>query len=103
MSTLSNLLRSRAVPVLATVALGSGIYWQTRGGRNQPQGRTEGKQFPISETLEEITGQGGKRARHRGDPEYEAGYVPGKDPRIMSHSPTSVKRSRVKVEDRDDV
>ncbi|KAK0611734.1 hypothetical protein B0T14DRAFT_334411 [Immersiella caudata] len=98
-----NLLKSRAVPVLVTVALGSGIYWQTRGGRNQPHGRTEGSQHAISETLEAIGGTGGKRARHRDDPDYESGYNSRKDPKVMSHSPTSVKRSRVKMEDREDV
>jgi hypothetical protein len=89
------MLRSRAVPVAATLALGAAIYWQTRSGRNQPTGRAEGKQYPISETLPDVGGSGGKHARKE-DPEYDA----GKDTRIMSHSPTSVKKSDIKVEDR---
>ncbi|KAK5662664.1 hypothetical protein OQA88_8580 [Cercophora sp. LCS_1] len=63
----ASMLRGRAVPILATVALGGGIYYSTAGGRNEPRQRTQGGGIPVSETLEGLAGSGGPRARHPGE------------------------------------
>lgn len=89
------MLRSRAVPLLAAAGLGSGIYWQTRGGRNQPEGRTTGSQTGLSETMQGMAGSGGPRARKGGGMDDSS-----KDTKLYSRSPTAdAKRSPQKVRD----
>ena len=90
------MLRSRAVPILATAAMGGGIYWQTRGGRNQPAGRTTGEQYPISESLQSMAGSGGKHTREQPS-NIEWNH---RDTKILSHS-TTTPTKRVGPEARD--
>ncbi|KAK4225849.1 hypothetical protein QBC38DRAFT_367839, partial [Podospora fimiseda] len=61
---ISNMLRSRAGPLLLASGIFGGLMYSTAGGKSQPRPRAmqEGG-FPLSETLESIGGQGGKHAR----------------------------------------
>ncbi|KAK1753582.1 hypothetical protein QBC47DRAFT_46189 [Echria macrotheca] len=94
---MSSLLRSRAVPIIGTAAVGAGIYYTTAGGRNQPRQRAEGDTRPgMSEALQSVAGQGGARAR---DPDTRIDNDP-RDTKIYSNSPTAEsKRSPQKVRD----
>ena len=86
------MLRNRAVPVAAAAAVGGLLWWQTAGGRNQPVGRAERGNLPVSETLQATAGTGGARARDKGDDP--------KDTRIASHTPDAdSKRSPTKSRD----
>ena len=88
-----NYLRSRAVPIGAAALVGTGIYWQTAGGRNQPTGHAARGNIALSETLEGKAGSGGQRARKQGDLDSDP-----KDTRIISHSPDAhSKRNPIKA------
>ncbi|KAK3346648.1 hypothetical protein B0T25DRAFT_282967 [Lasiosphaeria hispida] len=81
------MLRGRGPALIAASVLGGGIYWQTRGGRNQPRSRVVGNpdsKMPISETLEGLGGSGGKTARKQGELQNDP-----RDGKIYSHSPTA--------------
>lgn len=87
------MLRNRAVPVAAAAAVGGLLWWQTAGGRNQPVGRSERGNIPVSETLQGKAGTGGARARAQGDLEVDP-----KDTRLASNKPEAdSKRSPVKA------
>ncbi len=94
---ITNMLRARAVPILAVTALGSGIYWQTHTGKVQATSRATGDpstKIPVSETLQNIGRQGGQYARKE-----KLVYDP-KDTRMLSQSPSAdSKRNPQKVRD----
>lgn len=89
----TTMLRNRAVPAAAAAVGGGLLWWQTAGGRNQPVGRAERGNVPISETLQGKAGTGGARARAQGELEVDP-----KDTRVVSHkAEADSKRSPVKV------
>ena len=93
------MIRARAVPLSIAGGLGGILWWQTRGGKNQPRGVSERHSASdtgnatISETLQNIGGTGGPHARKEGlmeDP---------KDTRVVgSHTPAAYsKRTPLKT------
>ncbi|KAK3317548.1 hypothetical protein B0T19DRAFT_405236 [Cercophora scortea] len=95
------MFRSRAVPLLFMAGVGSGIYYQTAGGKSQPRSRQSEDhplKMPVSETLQSMSGQGGRTARSK--PSHNE-YDP-KNTKIFSHSPDAhSKRNPTKVRDID--
>ena len=96
---MSNILRTRAVPIAATAALGGFIWWQTAGGRSQPNSTAQSGTntgMPVSETLRSI---GSKEGTHARKDTSELDNDP-KDTRIYSRSPSAdSKRNPQKVRD----
>lgn len=85
------MLRSRVGPAIAATALiGGGIYWQTRGGKQQPAGRALKEprdQTDISGRLEAAAGTGGAAAKPSPPPGGGGDVEPRTQTRIYSHTP----------------
>ncbi|KAK0725267.1 hypothetical protein B0H67DRAFT_125972 [Lasiosphaeris hirsuta] len=96
------MLRGRGPTLIAASVLGSGIYWQTRGGRNQPRSRVVGNpdsKMEISETLQGLAGSGGKTAQKQGELQNDP-----RDSRSYSHSTTAhSKKSAQKTRQDEDL
>ncbi|KAK0609936.1 hypothetical protein B0T17DRAFT_545562 [Bombardia bombarda] len=95
------MFKGRAAPLLAMSALAGGMLYQTGGGTAQPRSRQKGgdgsHNIPVSETLQAIGGQGGRKANL---PHEKGMEIDPKNTKIMSVSPDAhSKRNEDKVRD----
>ncbi|KAK0713415.1 hypothetical protein B0T26DRAFT_614267, partial [Lasiosphaeria miniovina] len=85
--TVTGMLRQQPGPILLATEIGSTLWWQTAGGKNQPRSRAMGdseKTIPVSETLQSLSGQGGASASAHKDKHIENDP---KNTKIFSVSP----------------
>ncbi|KAK3984011.1 hypothetical protein QBC44DRAFT_28756 [Cladorrhinum sp. PSN332] len=103
---MSNMLRSRAGPLLVASGIFGGLLYSTAGGKNQPRPRaTNEGGLPISETLESIGNQGGKHARKPTEDFPGSGLDVNRNTRYQSHredgAQPHAKRSAARTVDLD--